>query len=179
MPRNRKIHDWAKRLVRHVKRVGIRATEPVFNTSRKGYYSAYFGVPGLGEVRVSDHPMDKSRSTADISISSPLSYLDLAKAFVFKHNQILGTDLTVLDQPPYIVGKGEGAELIRRIEEMRIRNEAARAVLAADVSARIEWWKKQISESGLEGSPKEVKHQLKRRGVRYPADRSKENDNES
>ena len=176
MGRNRKIHDWTKRLVRHVNRVGIRATEPVFSTSRKGYYSAYFGVPGLGEVRVSDHPMGKSRSTADISISSPSSYLDLAKAFAFKHNQILGTDLTVIDQPPYIVGKGEGADLIRRIEEMRIRKEAARAALAADVSARIEWWEKQISASGIQGTPKEVKHQLKRRGVRYPGNGSREND---
>jgi hypothetical protein len=174
MPKNRKIHDWTKRLVQQLNKAGIRASEPSFSRSRKGYYSAYFGVPGLGEVRVSDHPIVHSLSTADLSISSPPSYIDLAKAFIFKHNQVTGGDLTVIDQAPYIIGAADGAELLAAIEADRLARAAVREALAAEVARRRAWWEGQIAASGLPGTPKEIKYQLKSRGVRYPGNMENE-----
>ncbi len=168
MPKNRKIHEWTKRLVHHLNRAGIRATEASLSRSRKGYYSAYFGVPGMGEVRVSDHPIVPQLSTADISISRPVSYIDLAKAFIFKHNEITGGDLTVLDQPPYIIGAAAGAELLATIDAQRAAIAAEREELERYVARRREWWAEQIAASGLEGTSKEIKYQLKSSGVRYP-----------
>lgn len=170
MPKNRNIHEWTKRLVHQLNRAGIRATEASLSRSRNGYYSAYFGVPGMGEVRVSDHRIVRQLSTADISISGPASYIDLAKAFIFKHNQITGGDLTVLDQPPYIIGAADGADLLAAIEAERM----ARAELVEYEARRREWWAEQIAISGLAGTPKEIKFQLKSRGVRYPGDRENE-----
>lgn len=174
MPRNRKIHDWTKRLVQHLNKAGIRASQPSFSRSRNGFYSAYFGVPGMGEVRVSDHPIVRELSTADISISSPASYIDLAKAFIFKHNEITGGDLTVLDQPPHIIGAASGAELLAVIEAQSAARVAEREEQERNVARRREWWAVQIAMSGLEGTPKEIKFQLKSRGVRYPGDRENE-----
>jgi hypothetical protein len=170
MPKNRKIHDWSKRLVQQLNSAGIRATDVTCSRSKNGFYSAYFGVPGLGEVRVSDHPLVRNISTADISISSPASYIDLAKAFVFKHNQATGSNLTVIDRHPYIMDTTAGAELIAAIEADRIAREAAREALIKYEGRRSEWWSEQIAASGLKGTPKEIKFQLKSRGVRYPGD---------
>jgi hypothetical protein len=170
MPKNRKIHDWTKRLVQQLNRAGVRVSEPSFSRSKKGYYSAYFGVPGMGEVRVSDHPLVPELSTANISISGAPSYIDLAKAFIFKHNQITGGDLTVIDQPPYIIGASAGAELLAAIEADRLARAAAREALAKNELRRREWWDGQIAASGLAGTPKEIKFQLKSRGLRYPGD---------
>ncbi|NTF17811.1 hypothetical protein G6L37_05310 [Agrobacterium rubi] len=114
-----------------------------------------------------------------MSISSPSTYLDLARAFVFKHNELTDSDLTVVDQPPYIIDASEGLDLIRSIEETRIRNEAARSALATDVAARIEWWAARVAESGLDGTPREIKHQLKRQGMRFPADATRGNEHGS
>lgn len=176
MPKNRKIHEWTKRLVHQLNRAGIRATEASLSRSRNGYYSAYFGVPGMGEVRVSDHRIVRQLSTADISISGPASYIDRAKAFIFKHNQITGGDLTVLDQPPYIIGASAGADLLAAIEAGRMARAAERAELMEYEARRREWWAGQIATSGLAGTPKEIKYQLKSRGVRYLGDREMKND---
>lgn len=167
--KNRKVHDWTKRLVKQLNAIGIRATAPALNKSKRGYYSAYFGVPGLGEVRVSDHPLAVSSSIADVSISSPASYADLAKAYVYKHNLTFGTDYAVVGTPSMIIDRMEGAALLAATEEARLNKAAARAALDADVAARTEWWDRKVAESGLEGSPKEIKQTLKRQGMRYPA----------
>lgn len=174
MPKNRKIHEWTKRLVYQLNRAGIRASDASLSRSKKGYYSAYFGVPGMGEVRVSDHPIVRELSTADISISGPPSYIDLAKAFIFKHNEITGGDLTVLDQPPYIIGAAAGSDLLAAIEAEKAARAAAREALVEYEARRREWWAGQIAASDLEGTPKEIKFQLKSRGVRYPGDRENE-----
>jgi hypothetical protein len=128
----------------------------------------------MGEVRISDHPLVRYTSTADISISGPPSYIDLAKAFVFKHNEIMGGDLTVIDRQPYIISAAAGAELLQSIELEGLEREAARAALEAEVARRREWWAKQIAKSGLDGSYKEVKYELKRRGLRYPGEAENE-----
>jgi hypothetical protein len=53
---------------------------------------------------------------------------------------------------------------------------AARAELVEYEARRREWWAEQIAISGLAGTPKEIKFQLKSRGVRYPGDGRMKND---
>lgn len=166
---NLKVHPWAVRLVRHLRGAGVRATDPVLVKGRTGFYSAYFGVPGLGEVRLSDHPKGKS-ATVDVSISSPSSYLDATRALVFAYNSATGADLVVLERRPYVASSAAAKELLEEIERERVEKAEAAAAKADFVSERHAFWERQVAESGIEGSFKEVKFELKRRGMRYPAD---------
>lgn len=155
--------------MRHLRRAGVRTSDVSCSISPKRYYSAYFGVPGLGEVRVSDHPAARELFTSNMSLDRPKTYLDLARAFVARHNSATGGNLAVIEREPYILDACAAAILEETLEARRLEAADALARLTAEESARREWWNARIAESGLPGDPKDIKAKLKKGGVRYPS----------
>lgn len=163
---DRRIHHWATRLAARIREAGIKTSGVDCTRTKYGYRSAYFAVKGIGEVRVSDHPMS-GRQASDVSISSPTSFMDLLKAYVFYHNGHHPVQLVVMDDPPTIMERA-AAELYVA-EKAR---KAAEKAMAREANVRIEterqaFWRAAVAASGIEGSYKDVKFQLKAMGVRH------------
>lgn len=169
-PSDPRIHKWATRLVRKLKAAGVRTSDIVLTTSKFGYRSAYFAVSGIGEVRVSDHPLNEAHPTSDVSISSPASFVDLARAYVYVHNKSQQRKLSVLDHDPFIMEAGEAVRYLANLEAEKEIKFAARGVLVREEDARRAFWDNQVASSGLEGDYKDIKFQLKMQGVRCPPD---------
>lgn len=163
---DRRIHHWATRLAARIREAGITTSGVDCSRTKYGYRSAYFAVKGIGEVRVSDHPMS-GRQASDVSISSPVSYTDLLKAYVFYHNRHHPVQLVVVNDPPTIMEQSAAA--LHVAEKARKAEEKA---MARKTNARIEterqaFWRAAVAASGIEGSYKEVKFQLQAMGVRH------------
>lgn len=167
-PSDPRIHKWATRLVRKLKAAGVRTSDVVLTTSKLGYRSAYFGVPGIGEVRVSDHPLNDAHPTSDVSISSPASFVDLALAYVYVHNRSQPRKLSVLDQDPFIMEAADAVTHLANIETEKAARLAGSEVIKRAEDARRAFWDEQVANSGLDGDYKDVKFQLKMQGVRCP-----------
>jgi hypothetical protein len=163
-----RIHKWATRLVRKLQGAGVRTSDAVLTTSKYGYRSAYFAVPGIGEVRVSDHPLNDAHPTSDVSISRPASFIDLARAYVYVHNKSQPRKLSVLEDDPFIMEASEAVTEIARMEAEKASKLAAFEAYKKIEVARRAFWDDQIARSGLEGDHKDVKFQLRMQGVRCP-----------
>lgn len=123
----------------------------------------------MGEVRVSDHPVMNGTLTSNISFNRPASYLELAKAFVAKHNSVASGNLAVIDFEPYILGAESAGVLLAEKEARENLAATYQAERVRIESDRRAWWDEQVAASGLAGDYKEIKAVLKRQGLRYPA----------
>lgn len=137
-------------------------------TSKFGYRSAYFAVPGIGEVRISDHPLNDAHPTSDVSISSLVSFVDLARAYVYVDNRSQPRKLSVLEHDPFIMEAAEAVTFVANLEAEKEARLAAREALVREEDARRAFWDDQVARSGLEGDYKEIKFQLKMTGIRCP-----------
>jgi hypothetical protein len=167
-PGDPRIHRWAARLVKKINKAGVRTSDILLTTSKFGYRSAYFGVPGIGEVRVSDHPLNDAHPTSDVSISRPASFLDLARAYAFVHNRNHQRTLVVIEHDPFIMEIGEAISFMEAIENEKAERLAVSEVVQKAEAARRAFWDEQVSNSGIEGDYKDIKFQLKMMGVRCP-----------
>lgn len=169
-PGDPRIHKWASRLVKRLNAAGVRTSDVLLTTSKFGYRSAYFGVPGIGEVRVSDHPINDAHPTSDISISSPATFLDLARAYAYVHNKSQPRQLAVLEHDPFLMEVGEAEVYLAGLEQEKAARLAASEIVKRAEAARRAFWDDQVARSGLDGDYKEVKFLLKMQGVRCPAE---------
>lgn len=156
-----RIHKWATRLVTRLQEAGVRTSDILLTTSRFGYRSAYFAVPHIGEVRVSDHRVNDAHPTSDISISSPRSFIDLVRAYVYVHNARHPRKLGVIKREPFLMELGEAEEYIKDKTARREWHEMVQA-------ARAGFWSERIATSGLDGDPEEIKALLRLQGIRPP-----------
>ncbi|MBY3432730.1 hypothetical protein HFN89_00890 [Rhizobium laguerreae] len=137
-------------------------------TSKFGYRSAYFAVPGIGEIRVSDHPLNDAHPTSEISISSPTSFHDLAKAYAYAHNKYHVRKLAVLAHEPFLMEVGEALAYVERLESEKVERLAKSELIKRTEDARRAFWDEKVSTCGIEGEYKDIKFQLKMMGVRCP-----------
>nr|WP_250808517.1 hypothetical protein [Neorhizobium tomejilense] len=163
---DKRIHPWASRLVLRLRQAGIRTSDIVRTRTKYGYCSAYFGVFGIGEVRVSDHPMS-GKQASDVSISNPVSYLDLLKAYAFYHNRHHSVQLAVLEDPPTLMEVSAAERHLAALEEDAKAKAATQGAYNRLEAERRAFWQVKVAESGLEGTYQEVKFQLKMMGVRH------------
>jgi hypothetical protein len=169
-PADPRIHKWASRLVSRLKDAGVRTSDVLLTTSKFGYRSAYFAVPGIGEIRVSDHPLNEAHPTSEISISSPTSFHDLATAYAYAHNKYHARKLAVLAHDPFLMEVGEAEAYVARLESEKAERLAKSEILKKAEDARRAFWDEKISTCGIEGDYKDVKFQLKMMGVRCPVE---------
>lgn len=176
---NPEVRKWAKALHRRLSGMGLHISGLTHNVSRGGWYSSYFGVVGVGEVRISDHPINAKHPTSDVSIGDAGSFEDLCCRYVLAHNELHPVKLEAVDEKPYILRSSEvdywrrsKAEAAERRETRRLaahlKEIESQDQLRATKLAKKTFWDDQVARSDIEGPYKFVVARLKACGVRFP-----------
>jgi hypothetical protein len=170
--RNKLVHLWAKQLQLRLVQLGLKASTVTPTVSKQGWCSAYFAVKDIGEVRVSDHPMNEKHPTSDVSIGDASSYVDVCTRYVAEHNRLHEKKIFAVDDTPFIIPSTErsirswNAQQAQRVAT-REAKEGAHAREVEKQQLHKAFWDEEIRKSGLKGDEKTIKKVLLSQGVRY------------
>jgi len=73
------VHEGADEIVKKLRAAGISASEPDHSINRHGEASSYFRVPGIGEVRYSDHSKNENYDMSNLSLGKTDDIDDLVR----------------------------------------------------------------------------------------------------